>query len=639
MLKDNLELLAPAGKWDVIESVAAAGADAVYLGGKKFNMRMIRSGFNFTNEELKRAAQFLHEQNKKIYITVNNLYFEQELEELKEYLLFLNSVNVDAFIVQDMAIAQLCREMHINTPLHASVQMGIANLAGVKYLEEQGFERVVLSKNLSLEEIAGIHAGSNLGLEFFAHGELCVAHTGHCYMSQLLFGQSGNRGSCKKPCRWKYQLHLPGDMDDIFKSYLANSDLCVYPYLAEMVQAGVTSFKIEGRMKNTDYLIPLLGRYRKALDRLRENPQDYRTDMAEMDELAATRIRDYTPGHFYGRPALDSIGLTGEREPQFDTAPVNLGRLCQDNYIDHTEPSVIKTKPELTVKVANMNALQRLKGYNVDNVVLSMEICRQEGSKWVPELIEDALQLAHCNDQKAYLETPGVLTESDWHIFNGYGIDRIQKFDGVIVNDYGSLHFLQTLLPDQEFWAGAGLNITNSEALKSIQTNGIKRLVMPYELEINNLNGMADMAEIQIMVQGPIRGMVTDLCLAGSIQNKDKKCSGFCTRGEYVLLDEYGQKYHLKSDVNCRNYLYYPYELCLFMHLPTLASMGIKSFEVEGQHYEPAILEEIVSIYSDALDNTMHGAWQQHKNYQRLLQLIPEGLTDRPFITCTQLRN
>ncbi len=636
MLENKLELLAPAGKWDVLESVAAAGADAVYLGGKKFNMRIIRPGFNFTNEELKRAAEFLHERNKKIYVTVNNLYFDYELAELKEYLFFLNSIKVDALIVQDMAMVEMFREMNISIPLHASVQMGIANLASVKYLEEKGFERVVLSKNLSLREITRIHEGSRLGIEFFAHGELCVAHTGHCYMSQLLFGQSGNRGSCKKPCRWKYQLHRK-ESDDRFKNYLSNNDLCVYPYLAEMVRAGVTSFKIEGRMKNTDYLIPLITHYRRAMDRLIENPQDYQTDLAAMDELTESRVRDYTTGHFLSRPSLKSIGMTGEREPYFDTAPVKLHRLVEDDYALPDDIPVATA--ELTVKVANMDALQRLKGHGVDNVILALEVFRQNGSKWGSELLEEAVQAARANGQKVYLETPGVLTEDDWPVFEKYGKTRTQTADGLIVNDYGSLHYWRNLWPDQEYWAGPGLNITNSKAFRDIKRCGVKRLVMPYELDASQVNGLLeDRAELQLMVQGPICGMVTDLCLAGSFKNQDEKCAGFCTRGEYALLDEQGQKYNLKSDSNCRNYLYYPYELCLLMHLPALADMGIKCFTIEGQYYNPDILEEIVAIYADALDNIEHGVWRQHENYQRLLQLIPAGLTDRPFITRTQLK-
>jgi putative protease len=636
---NKLELLAPAGKWEVIESVATAGADAVYVGGKKFNMRLVRSGFNFTNEELERATRYLHDQNKKIYVTVNNLYFEDELEALKEYLLFLDSINVDALIVQDLSVAQLCREMQVGIPLHASVQMGIGSLASVKFLEKKGFQRVVLSKNLSLKEIAQIHAGSDMGLEFFAHGDLCIAHTGHCYMSRLLFGQSGNRGCCKKPCRWKYQLEVAKQADASYKYYLANNDLCVYPYLAEMIQAGIISFKIEGRMKTSDYLVPLVRRYRRAMDRFMENAQDYQTDKSEWDELIVSRIRDYTPGHFYSRPGLDSVGLTGEREPQFDTAPVQLNRLPENSGIDHDSiPVVHSSKPELSVKVANMEALEILADHHVNNVILSMEVCRQDGNKWSPELIDQAIERARIMGQKLYLETPMILNQDDWNFFDRYTIALMAKADGIIVNDYGSLHYVQTMLPEKEVWAGTGLNITNSMALKAIQADGVKRLIMPYELDLSQLDHIPDRCDIQIMVQGPLCGLVTDLCLAAATNNEDNQCSGFCTRGEYALRDELGQKYRLKTDNDCRNYLYLPLELCLYAQLPLLVGMGIKSFAIEGQYYHPDILSEIVSIYSEALENIAEGIWLPQKGYQRLQQLVPEGLTDKPFITRTQLK-
>lgn len=636
MLIKSLELLAPAGKWDVLESVIKAGADAVYLGGKKFNMRLVRSGFNFTDQELERATEFLHSQNKKIYVTVNNLYFDNELDELKEYLLFLSDINVDALIVQDMAVSRICREMNINIPLHASVQMGIGNLASAKYLEGKGFERVVLSKNLSLQEITMIHEGSHLGIEIFAHGELCISHTGHCYMSQLAFGKSGNRGSCKKPCRWEYKLNAPGYSDDSFKRYLSNKDLCAYPYLSELVQAGVTSFKIEGRMKSTDYLIPLVGIYRSALDRLMENPVEYCEDLSEMDKLIKNRERDYTPGHYHGRPSLDSVGLTGEREPVFNTAPVQLTRLENNDFAEY-KYTFRPYRPELTVKVADVEALHRLEGLHVDNVILGMEFCRQEGNKWIPRLIEQAVHLARANNQKVYLETPELLTDNDWNVFENYGSERMQMADGIIVNDYGCLFYLHRLMPEKEIWAGPALNITNSKAYQDLQNSGVKRLVMSYELGVNNLSVLAEEAdEIQIMVQGPMRTMGTDLCLTGSLNNKNgDKCSVFCNQGEYALMDKYGQKYTIRTDINCRNYLYFPRELCLLPHLPELAELGIRAFAIEGQFYKPDLLQEIVSIYSNAIDNIEQGQWQQHKNYQHLLELLPDGLIDNPFLTCT----
>jgi putative protease len=534
-----------------------------------------------------------------------------------------------------MAIPDLCRQLNLNTPLHASIQMGAANLSTVNYLEEKGFNRVILSKNLSLQEIADIHRGSRLGIELFAHGDLCVSHTGHCYMSRLIFGQSGNRGSCKKPCRWPYKLHTSGYMDETFRYYLANNDLCDYPYLAELAQAGVSSFKIEGRMRNAEFLFYLIRRYRLALDRFQDNPHDYRTDKHELKRLTEERIRDYTPGHLWGRPSINSIGLSGEREPHFDTRAIKLEDLRETSYDDYSDVPSIGSRPEMTVKVADMDALPRLKEYHIDNIVLSMEIHRHKGNKWALDNLEDACRLAQSHRQKVYLETPAIVSQSEMNIFELYA-RPLQMADGIIVNDYGSLYFLQKLLPEKEWWAGPGLNITNLRAASQAVNSSIKRITVPYEMDLDDLADMSKGSfDLEIMVQGPMCAMVTDLCLAGT-QGRDGKCTGKCTQGSYELLDEYGQKYIIHTDMNCRNYVYYPQELCLLQQLPGLRKMGLKSLRIEGQFYSPDQLEEIIATYTDALDNLQQGIWQQQDGYRRLLQLVPQGLTTRPFVTCVQ---
>lgn len=636
MLGEKLELLAPAGKWDVLESVSAAGADAVYLGGKKFNMRVLRPDFNFSEQELIQATEFLHQDHKKIYIALNNLYYEYELNELREYLLFLNSIKVDALIIQDLAIAELCRELDIHIPLHGSVQMGAGNLETVKFLEDKGFKRVILSKNLSLEEIAQIHHGSNLSIEFFAHGDLCVSHTGQCYMSQLIFGRSGNRGSCKKPCRWRYQLQSPEGMAaNSSKYYLANNDLCVLPYLGELVQAGVTSFKIEGRMRNADFLFNLIGQYRQALDRLRQNPADYRPLPAELDQLEAMRVRDYTPGHLFGRPGLESIGVDGAREPLFNTAPIKISALKADDYTNYEEINLIDNSPELTVKVAHQNALQSVCELGVDNIILPLDANRQDGSKWLPRQMEQAISTARANKVKVYLETPRIVIGQEIELVQQYGRSSLDQLDGIIVNDYGSMRLLHNLLPEKALWAGPGLNITNTPAVRELQQSGIKRVVAPLELELSNLRPMVrDEMEMQVIVHGPLCGMVTDLCIPGLGENKDEVCAGYCTRGEFALLDEYGQKFRVRTDMRCRNYLFYPLELCLLTQIPVLTAMGIKAFTIEGQYYQNDLLEAVVSIYRDALSNLKEGIWEQEDNYRRLLQLFPSGLTCSPLIPC-----
>jgi putative protease len=311
--KSQIELLAPAGNWEVLQAVAEAGADAVYAGGKRFNMRSLRPDMNFNQDELKSALDYLHDKGKRLYVTLNNLYFDEELDGLKEYISFLVGIGVDALIIQDLAPARICKQLGLNIPLHVSVQAGILNIPAVQNLEQDGLARVILSKNTSLDEIKAIKEASSIGIEYFAHGDLCISHTGQCYMSAFVSGESGNRGLCIKPCRWEYILHKGEQI--IGKGHLlANKDLCLYPYLLELYKAGVSSFKIEGRMRSAEYLSHLVNIYRQALDRIIEDSDKYQVDPEGLKILEHRRIRDFCAGSLFGKPASDSIGASGERD-------------------------------------------------------------------------------------------------------------------------------------------------------------------------------------------------------------------------------------------------------------------------------------------------------------------------------------
>ena len=203
------ELLAPAGKWECMESAVQNGADAVYLGGKRFNMRLLRPDFNFADEQIRDAVSYCHEHGVKLYVTVNNLYFQSELDELAEYLGILQEFEVDALIVQDLAVVSYRRAGAAGPPARRCADER-GQPGGARLLENMGFTRVILSKDLSHPEILEISRGTSLGLEYFVHGDLCISHAGQCYMSSFLFGESGNRGRCRKPCRGAYVMDPEG---------------------------------------------------------------------------------------------------------------------------------------------------------------------------------------------------------------------------------------------------------------------------------------------------------------------------------------------------------------------------------------------------------------------------------------------
>ena len=266
MMNSYIELLAPAGTWEALEAAVNAGADAVYMGGKAFGARAYAS--NFDEEEMARAVYFAHMHRVRIFITVNTLVDDSEMETLANYLMFLNNVGVDGLIVQDVGVIRLCQKICPELPLHASTQMTVTNSGGVNFSKGIGLERTVLARELSLKEIkAACECGTEI--ETFIHGALCVCYSGQCLMSSLIGGRSGNRGRCAQPCRLPYALYDAKDNDmlkgkDAGQYLLSPKDMNTLQILPELIEAGVCSYKIEGRMKRPEYVAVVVDAYRSG---------------------------------------------------------------------------------------------------------------------------------------------------------------------------------------------------------------------------------------------------------------------------------------------------------------------------------------------------------------------------------------
>ena len=275
--KQEIELLSPAGSYEGFEAAIGAGADAVYVGGPDFGARAYAQ--NFTQEELIRAIRTAHIHGRKLYLTVNTLLKNREIrEKLFDSLKPLYEAGLDAVIVQDLGVFQFIRRNFPDMHIHASTQMAVTGPEGMKFLEEQGAARVVAARELSLEELAAMHKESSIEIEAFVHGALCYSLSGQCLMSSILGGRSGNRGRCAQPCRLPYQVRKGEDRkfpktEDLCP--LSLKDICTLDILPEIVEAGVMSLKIEGRMKQPGYTAGVTGMYRKYLDILLENRQNY----------------------------------------------------------------------------------------------------------------------------------------------------------------------------------------------------------------------------------------------------------------------------------------------------------------------------------------------------------------------------
>ncbi|MDR1219470.1 MAG: U32 family peptidase, partial [Treponema sp.] len=237
-----VELLAPAGNFAIFKKIVNANCDAVYFGGKHFNMRLLRKGFNFSDEELPAALDLAHEKGKKAYITVNNMYSQGDISGLEEYLAFLAELKPDAILVQDLAVPEILRRLGLSLVMHGSVMMNVHNIETIKFLERNGFSRVVLSRELPLSYVRAAAAQTGMEFEYFVHGDMCVAHGGQCLYSGMLFGSSSNQGRCLKPCRWDFQIER-GSRRYATSFPLAVKDMYLYEHIPELIHNRVSCFK------------------------------------------------------------------------------------------------------------------------------------------------------------------------------------------------------------------------------------------------------------------------------------------------------------------------------------------------------------------------------------------------------------
>ncbi len=322
IMQKKVELLAPAGSMECFEAALRFGADAVYLAGKKFGLRAFAA--NFSEQELLEVISRAHNLGKKVYITVNSLFHNEELEALPEYLEYLKKIGADAVIVSDPGVLSFCKEAGLE--IHISTQMSTMNYRSAAFWHQMGAKRVVLAREVSLEEIRQMHEKipPTLEIEAFVHGAMCVAYSGRCLLSSVLTGRSGNKGACAQPCRWRFALHEKQYPDEYFpimeedhETFILNSkDMMMIEHIPELIEAGISSFKIEGRMKSQYYVAAVVNAYRKAIDAYYADPENYRLEPQLLTDLQDCATRGFTTGFYFdrGAEASDIYRLPQERE-------------------------------------------------------------------------------------------------------------------------------------------------------------------------------------------------------------------------------------------------------------------------------------------------------------------------------------
>jgi len=344
------ELLAPAGNLEKLKMAILYGADAVYLGGKKFGLRAY--GGNFSREEMIEGVKFAHERGRKVYVTVNIFPHNSDINSVLPYLKELQEINIDAVLVSDIGLFTLIKNEVPGLEVHISTQANNTNWMAVKAWQDLGAQRVVLARELSFAEIREIREKTNVELEMFVHGAMCISYSGRCLISNYLTGRDSNRGACTQPCRWKYNLteeKRPGQYfpitEDENGTYFFNSkDLCLLPYLKDIIKCGVDSLKIEGRMKSIHYVASVVSAYRHAIDSYFENPETFAIKDEWIEELNKVSHREYTSGFSYHKTSSDDqIYNTTSYEHTSDFVGLVLA------YDAETKVATIQQRNHLTV--------------------------------------------------------------------------------------------------------------------------------------------------------------------------------------------------------------------------------------------------------------------------------------------------
>lgn len=610
--RKSVELLAPAGTWDAMTAAIDAGADAVYLGGKHFNMRLHEGDFNFDDARLKEAIDYAHAHDVHLYVTLNNLISNEELPALRDYLAYLEEIRPDAILVQDFAVLELVHEMGITVPLHTSVMMNTHNEYAIEKLKEYGITRIVVGREMTLSELALFRARTGIEVEYFMHGDMCISESGQCIHSGVLFGQSGNRGRCMKICRWPFAFinEETGEVLDASSPgpyKLALKDMCMYRAIPALIQAGVFSFKIEGRMRAPEFIRRLVSTYRAAIDAYIADPNGYTTDEEGWRSLYENRVRDYTTTFAFGQPTAIDIGMTGEREPRFFSQAIEEAGFV-DEVLREEPPIAKENEPSrrLSVRVGTLEAARAAIDAGADTVYVGGEAFRPQ-CPWTlrdyEALVRDAAGRAHVivNTPRTTMRRECGELEQFFTALNDIGVD------GVMVGNLGTLKLARTLtkLPIQ---ADHSFNLFNHLAATFLKENGLTMATASYELSFRQLREIVENAvlPIEAVVHGAYESMICDYNFpAMSLPAYNDLDSPELLDTHYAFRDEAGGVHSIRIDQYGRSHIYFAKDLCLYPYLEKFNGLG--AYRIEAQDYTADVTAEIVRIYRAALDRLAAG--------------------------------
>jgi len=597
------ELLAPAGTFEDFKALLNTGADAFYLGGKKFNMRMHRPDYNFYNEEIERAIEMAHEKGKKIYITFNNMMSNEELKESEEFLRFLEKVQPDALIIQDLGVVKFIKDLGLNLNLHLSVMANVHNLAMVNLAKTLGVTRIVTSRELSLNRIKTfVDKVPEMEYEYFIHGDMCSVHGSQCLYSGMLFGKSSNRGLCMKPCRWPFKAEGEGNK----VHPLGVKDMSLYRHIPELILAGVNSFKIEGRMRGSEYLATIINLYREAIDRFIEDPTAYYIDKKGSEYLYENRVRNISTAYAMKKPGAYNIDIKGDREPRIFSNPVEEFSIKDERVQEVREilngNTICNQEMKLAVKVNNLEAFKAACDGGADFLYISGEAfkpCRPFSKDEIKEAVD------YAKNKKVYYVMPKMTYDDDLlklrHI-----IDFLKDIGvtGIVTGNAGEVfEFNESGL---ELRGDSSLNTYNSINGEFYKSLGLSSVTLSLEATAKVTKEMLRNSNIPVEVigQGAPTVMYLEHCLMAAEhgETSDDYCRDYCNK-PYNLIDINGVAHRVYGDSHCRNHIIPTKDICYLPFIKKLRNLGVDTFRIEGQHYSEQEIKEVVKLYRNVINN------------------------------------
>ncbi|MBU3108958.1 peptidase U32 family protein [Clostridium gasigenes] len=607
----EVELLAPVGNFEIFKSVINSGADAVYLGGKIFNMRMHRKDFNFTNLELEEAIQIAHSLGKKVYITVNNLLSSDDLLQAEEYFRYLDKIRPDALIVQDMSVIKLIKDLGLNLNIHSSVMMNVHNFDTIEKLQELGVTRVVMPRELDLNTVKQLSSKTDMEFEYFVHGDMCVAHGAQCMYSGMLFGKSGSRGLCMKPCRWSYKINKGGE--EYNTSFpMAVKDMYMYENIPELIEAGIVSFKIEGRMRDTDYLVDLVNSYSDSIDRYIEDPINYDRKKDSI-KLYESRKRDFSTAYAFGNPGLLNINERYEGTGKlYSTGKVFSSPMdefeIKEERVEHVKAILethnkINNKAELSVKVNSYESAMVAIEEGVDKVYLSGEVFKPNLPFNKKEIIDIA---KNKKNSKVYLGMPRMMSEEDLSKYNHLLRNNKLGIDGLLVTSLGNISKFDDL--GLELIGDYSLNIYNRISADFYENQGLSLAAISCESPAKNTKDIliGSPLPLEIIVHGsPVvmymsHNIYENTKVLEKTKNVERK---YMDKDVLLLVDDKGNEHPIYIDNAGKNHMLLSKELCYMPILKELSELGAKCFRIEACNYDNDTLRKIIKSYKKAIDN------------------------------------